>query len=334
MATITYNSTIGVITQDNAVVTARNPLPLGINVDTTGAKCFVTISTYDLTNSAVIDTIASGLQMLQLTDNDFVCDIAPIIEGELVETPINGGNYELTVFQVVVQAQIGSNVYSKTFLIYPINETRQFGENPEICDITDANLNDYLTPSMEYWASVGRAVTIYRYVVLVVNGRSHLWMYAVNNTWNTTGDKTFSHGNNHTVHVEDVCDDDIILTFLDHRGMFRQTNIGRYYEERIAQGDSIATLNPYVNIYSGYSDTKDVSVDGERTIVATKSNVGRNEMEIIKDIITSPCVYLSKGTSADKIRVRVNVTDNTVFSTRKPFANVGLEITMPKYYTI
>ena len=92
-------------------------------------------------------------------------------------------------------------------------------------------------------------------------------------------------------------------------------------------------LRPYVNIYNSESDKYNLNVDGTRIIEATMRNVSREQMETIKDLFTSNCVKLCKGASGKDIRVDLKI-DADIYNTKKPFTDIPMTFTMPKYYTI
>jgi hypothetical protein len=110
-------------------------------------------------------------------------------------------------------------------------------------------------------------------------------------------------------------------------------NVGRYYTERIEQGETMKVLRPYVNIYNSESDKYNLNVEGTRIIEATMRNVSREQMELLKDLYTSNCVKICKGASGKDIRVDLQI-DADIYITKKPFVDVPLTFTMPKYYTI
>ena len=329
MATITINNTISAIQADNAVVSGLNPLPFCVTLDTTDEKVFLTIEILDhLTSPYIVkETLVSGLRMMQISTYDFVSDIQPIIAHSLLKASESSAT--LPLYRLTIQAEKNGGIDTQEYLFYAVPETRQFGENPQIGLFTDADILTKLNNDVTCDTIVRKNVTVYRYA----KSWSALARYYTSTWYGSAGVKSYNFGAvTWYINVENACDDDLIVTFLNHKCQERQVNVGRYYTERIEQGETMKVLRPYVNIYNSESDKYNLNVEGTRTIEATMRNVSREQMEILKDLYTSNCVKISKGTGKD-IRCDVQI-DADIFNTKKPFVDVPMTFTMPKYYTI
>lgn len=328
MATITINSTISAIKANNAVVSGLVPLPFCVTLSDTGMKVFLTIETLDPYTSPFIvkETLAGGLQMMQIDPYNFVSDIQPIIEHSLMNTT----TASLPLYRLNVQAEKNGTIDTQSYFVYAVPETRQFGEQAQIGLFTDGDILDKLNVNLECDAFIGKNVTVYRYL----KSYAALLFVTVVTSYATAGVKSYTMPTiTWTINVENACDDDLIVTFINHRSQERQVNIGRYYTERIEQGETMKVLRPYVNIYNSESDKYNLNVDGTRIIEATMRNVSREQMETIKDLFTSNCVKLCKGASGKDIRVDLKI-DADIYNTKKPFTDIPMTFTMPKYYTI
>lgn len=328
MATITINNTISAIKADKAVVSGLVPLPFCVTLSDTDMKVFLTIETLDPYTSPFIvkETIASGLQMMRLDTYDYVSDIQPIIEHSLMNTK----TASLPLYRLTVQAEKNGTVDTQSYLMYAIPETRQFGEQAQIGLFTDADIIDKLNVNLECDAFIGKNVTVYRYL----KSSAALLFDHETTSYATAGVKSYTMGAiTWSINVLPSCADDLIVTFINHRSQERQVNVGRYYTERIEQGETMKVLRPYVNIYNSESDKYNLNVEGTRIIEATMRNVSREQMELLKDLYTSNCVKICKGASGKDIRCDVQI-DADIFSTKKPFTDIPMTFTMPKYYTI
>ena len=320
MATIAIDTNISAIKNDTAVVTGLNPLPFAVTVTGVGdKKVFLTVK--DKANSV---TLASGLRMLY-DGYTFYADVQPIIVHNLLTKISSGVRYELTV-----QAEQNGNVDTQAFEFYAVPETSQFGQDPQIGLYLDADLLTKLNADATCDTFVNKKVRVYKYEKSSMTLRR-----PSQQTWfNTTGTKSHNYGAvTWTINVLPSCGDDLILTFLNHKCQERQINLGRYYTERIEQGETMKVLRPYVNIYNSESDKYNLNVDGTRKIEITMRNVSREQMELLKDLYTSNCVKICKGATGNDIRVDVQM-DAEIFNTKKPFIDVPMVFTLPKYYTI
>jgi hypothetical protein len=136
----------------------------------------------------------------------------------------------------------------------------------------------------------------------------------------------------------DVCTGFRQLKFLDRNGQFR---FYPFVAEHGIKGVSkeIGEVNEYVtSLLTSQSDKKSVGSNTETTITLRAANVSGDELEILRDIYSSPRVYyyVGNGSTDDaKDWVLVSVKGDGISRREKRnFGKIEIQVSLPKTNTI
>lgn len=140
-----------------------------------------------------------------------------------------------------------------------------------------------------------------------------------------------------SVKVRDYCDSEILLKYLDSNGQYRFFNFNRFYQK----SDNPTLLGTYgkiiSDIYSGQSNERVIGYKNSREI-SCNADVTADELELLKDIYTSPSIYMYVGTTGDTdydwLEVQVKNTSNNIRVSKGNAGNVSLTIVLPEHFAI
>lgn len=162
---------------------------------------------------------------------------------------------------------------------------------------------------------------------------------------NITQDTTFEFYQNSllkatkTVVVKPMCNQNKVLKYLDSNGQYRFVICNQYWEMRDNPTLLGKTNKIITSILNDQSDARVVGYKNERKLTLVAENISKEELEIISDIYTSPCVYIyiGDGTSdlkTDWLQVTINAQDNIVKNKKGDYVDIIFDVTLPKQYTI
>lgn len=139
------------------------------------------------------------------------------------------------------------------------------------------------------------------------------------------------------IKVIETCTGDLILKYLDKNGQYRFYPFNRYYETNDAP-QKIGSVNKFLtSILTDQTSQKNVGYKNQRQISAT-AEADTDQLEKLKDIYTSPRVYLYIGsgqdTAQDWIEVEITASPAIVKRRRANFGYISINILLPEHYTI
>jgi hypothetical protein len=140
------------------------------------------------------------------------------------------------------------------------------------------------------------------------------------------------------VKTVDTCTGDLIIKYLDKNGQYRFYPFNKYYRTS-DEPELIGTANKFItDILSDQTDKQNIGFRNNRKIEIT-ADVPNDELEKLKDIFTSPRVYMyiGSGTSdAAKDWLEVDqIAENPIIRRRKRnTGRIDLTITLPENYSI
>lgn len=211
----------------------------------------------------------------------------------------------------------GTAVYNEVATFIAVNAARQIGLSGEsLLDLLQNNEPPYVfvqgQPGYLYWYDNG----FYREKMLLTQ-----------NTTITRG------GKSKTVEVLPYCDGDVILKYLDRNGMYRFYKFSRFYRREI-EPELIGSIENFFGSLSaaqGYK--KNIGYRSQEELTVKAVAVPARRMESLKDIYTSPRVYMHIGRLGDDNTsdwVLVDVEgDGMIKHNRRQFNDIELTILPP-----
>ena len=211
----------------------------------------------------------------------------------------------------------GTAVYNKVASFIAVNASRQIGLAGEsLLDLLQNNEPPYVfvegQPGYLYWYDNG----FYREKMLITQ-----------NATITRG------GKSKTVEVLPYCDGDVILKYLDRNGMYRFYKFSRFYRREI-EPELIGSIEHFFGSLStaqGYK--KNIGYRSQEELTVKAVAVPARHMESLKDIYTSPRVYMHIGrlgddNASDWLLVDVE-GDGMIKHNRRQFNDIELTILPP-----
>ena len=218
---------------------------------------------------------------------------------------------------VIKERTPGTAVYNEVATFIAVNASRQIGLAGEsLLDLLQNNEPPYVfiegQPGYLYWYDNG----FYREKMLFTQ-----------NTAITRG------GKSKTVEVLPYCDGDVILKYLDRNGMYRFYKFSRFYRREI-EPELIGSIENFFGSLStaqGYK--KNIGYRSQEELTVKAVAVPARHMESLKDIYTSPRVYMHIGrlgddNASDWILVDVE-GDGMIKHNRRQFNDIELTILPP-----
>lgn len=218
---------------------------------------------------------------------------------------------------VIKERTPGTAVYNEVATFIAVNAARQIGLGGEsLLDLLQNNEPPYVfvqgQPGYLYWYDNG----FYREKMLITQ-----------NTAITRG------GKSKTVEVLPYCDGDVILKYLDRNGMYRFYKFSRFYLREI-EPELIGSIENFFGSLSaaqGYK--KNIGYRSQEELTVKAVAVPARHMESLKDIYTSPRVYMHIGRLGDDNAsdwVLVDVEgDGMIKHNRRQFNDIELTILPP-----
>jgi hypothetical protein len=141
-----------------------------------------------------------------------------------------------------------------------------------------------------------------------------------------------------TITPVNLCTGKRILKYLNRDGQYRFFPFISNYEELDKPKEIGKTLNIIASILSSKSDTKSVGYKSDRTINLKSDPISTAQLEILRDIYTSPRVYLYVGTTTDTesdwVLVSVQASKSIRKEPKAKFTTLEIEVTLPETYAI
>lgn len=141
-----------------------------------------------------------------------------------------------------------------------------------------------------------------------------------------------------TVRIKSFCTGDLYLKYLDKNGQYRFLGLNRFYEKKDSPKLIGSTNNTINELLTAQANKKNVGYTNERIITGFADSIESDEIDKVKEIYTSPRVYLYIGPSTDELKDWVQVTvkerSNLLKKKKGNIYSIELEITLPETYTI
>lgn len=139
--------------------------------------------------------------------------------------------------------------------------------------------------------------------------------------------------------IKAFCDGGKRLKFLNRNGQYRFVGFNKFFEGTEAPQDIGQVNKIFSSIYNAQTNRDNIGKRNERTFTLVSEIVRQEELDIIKDMWTSPRVYLYVGDgTTDNNRDWVQVTlenPNPIINIRQgDYVDVTVQITLPEFYTI
>ena len=139
--------------------------------------------------------------------------------------------------------------------------------------------------------------------------------------------------------IKDWCEDNKRIKFLNRDGQYRFTSFNRFYEYA-DKPKQIGKVNKLItSLLDSQSDTDSVGVRNERMLYLTADDISEAELNIMKDLWTSPRVFLYVGdgitdVESDYVQVIIKAKNPVNNIPKGSYIDLRIEVKLPKHYTI
>ena len=142
----------------------------------------------------------------------------------------------------------------------------------------------------------------------------------------------------HNILVKEYCGAELLIKYLDSNGQYRFYPFNKFYQKQ----DNPTLLGKYnklvTSLLTGQSSERNLGYKNERVIIAN-ADVTARELELLKDLYTSPSVYLYVGNGsndgyADWLEVTIKSRENANNIRKGNMINISITVTLPEHYTI
>lgn len=139
--------------------------------------------------------------------------------------------------------------------------------------------------------------------------------------------------------VKEHCGDSKRLKYLNKDGQYRFATFNRFYETR-DKTKEIGKANKIISsLLDSQADSYSVGIRNERLISMVADDINQEQLEVLKDLWTSPRVllYVGDGTTDDIndwILVTVNVKNPINRISKGSFIDIKLDVMLPNHYTV
>lgn len=135
-----------------------------------------------------------------------------------------------------------------------------------------------------------------------------------------------------------TCTGKRILKYLNRDGQYRFYPFLNYYEESEKPREIGTVNNMITSILNSKSAVKSVGYKSERVLNLKSDTISGTELILLRDIYTSPRVYLYIGTTTDTendwLLVSIKANKNIRKEAKAKFSQIDIEVTLPETYTI
>ena len=141
-----------------------------------------------------------------------------------------------------------------------------------------------------------------------------------------------------TIIPQKLCDGKRILKYLNRNAQYRFYAFINYYEE-VDQPREIGRVgNMITSILTSKASTKSVGYKSDRELRLKSDHVSTTDLEMLRDIYTSPRVYLYVGngtdTESDWVLVTIKANKSIRKEAKNKFSQIDIDVTLPETYTI
>jgi hypothetical protein len=141
-----------------------------------------------------------------------------------------------------------------------------------------------------------------------------------------------------TITPVQICTGARILKYLNRDGQYRFFPFSNYYEELDIPTEIGKTNKLITSILTAKSSNSSIGYKSDRVVNLYSEPVSETQLEILKDIYTSPRVYLYIGTGNDNdsdwIEVTIKADRHIRKEAKKKFSRICIEVKLPETYSI
>lgn len=172
----------------------------------------------------------------------------------------------------------------------------------------------------------------YRYKVPSVSASGNTVTFEITDY---LGNKTYKVCN---ILPQSLCTGKRILKYLNRDGQYRFYAFSNYYDEMDNPKEIGRVNNMITSILNSKSAVKSVGYKSERVLNLKSDTISGTELILLRDIYTSPRVYLYIGTTTDTendwLLVTIKANKNIRKEAKAKFSQIDIEVTLPETYTI
>lgn len=141
-----------------------------------------------------------------------------------------------------------------------------------------------------------------------------------------------------TIVPQNLCTGKRILKYLNRDGQYRFYAFSKYYEEEDKPREIGMVNNIVTSILNSKAASKSVGYKSDRIIRLVSEPVSTTDLELLRDIYTSPRVYLYVGSTTDTeddwVLVSVRANKSIRKEAKAKFSQIDIEVTLPETYSI
>ena len=142
-----------------------------------------------------------------------------------------------------------------------------------------------------------------------------------------------------TIEIKDFCEGSKRIKFLNKDGQYRFVVFNKYYEINDKPKEIGKVNNIITSLLSSQTAEKSVGYKNERKLDLVSESISQDELNVFKDLWTSPRVYLYIGDGlTDEISDWVEVTIQTKNPITKipkgSYTDIKLSAILPKHYSV
>jgi hypothetical protein len=143
----------------------------------------------------------------------------------------------------------------------------------------------------------------------------------------TIYDQTFTH----TLKTRPWCDGDLLLKYVDRNGQYRFFPFTRFYIRR-SNPIAIGTIDELIiSLATDTGDTREIGYKNKDNLTLSAAQLNTDEKALLKDLYTSPEVYLVEATKLVRVKV---AGDNISKLAKDNFSDLTIDILLPSSYNI
>lgn len=171
-------------------------------------------------------------------------------------------------------------------------------------------------------------IGLYRYKIASVSASGNTVVFKVGGTTTKTC----------TVIPINLCTGKRILKYLNRDGQYRFYPFTNIYEETEQPKEIGKVSNLITSILNSKTNAKSAGYKSDRTISLISDPIPTEHLEMVRDIYTSPRVYLYVGSGTDTendwVLVTIKADKNIRREKKNKFTTLSLDLTLPETYSV
>ena len=141
----------------------------------------------------------------------------------------------------------------------------------------------------------------------------------------------------HYVTVNDFCDQEIYLKFLDKNGQFRFQKFNRFNEIRLDSSLIGKTDKLITNLLTSQSNSNVIGYESKKLMALVAEGLDSEQREILSQIFESNQIFIKVGSNDSKtdwLQVVAVDGDKNIKLRKNNFSDFNLTVELPKSYNI